>query len=289
MRRMLVGLLAVAGVLAFTPVAGAGSSWVQVGADIRSGVSGVAVVERSDRRIDALVVRDNKKPGENRIARLTWRPGRAPAVEPLAWRGELPVDLESIDPVPGRPGEYVTLASGGKGFHIKLESGAVSVLGTFTLPAGQPGDDYESFALVAQRDRTVALWADRGQDARPSTLYSAEFDVDDLTFGPARSVTFRAPSPATHVRHISDLDVTANGRLVVSSASDPGDDGPFASAVHVIGQLADGPEVTLLDKPRTMATYPGRKIEALTLLGRSGDSMLLGTDDENLGGWVRLS
>lgn len=289
MRKALAGVLVSAGLLGLAPDAAAGTAWVQVGTDIRSGVSGFTVLARGERRLEALIVRDNKKDGQNRLARVRWQRGQTPKVEPLTWPGEQPVDLESLDPVPGRPGEFVALASAGKGFHFRLESGAVSVLGTFQVPGIQPGDDYESFALTLVQGRMIALWADRGQDLRLARLSAAEFDPATRTFGPAQSVQFRAPSPAQHVRHISDLDVTRSGELVVSSAADPGDDGPFTSAVHVIGRLGPGPRLTLAPKPRTLGTYPGYKIEALTCLSGSCDSMLLGTDDENLGGHLRLT
>ncbi|WP_328990066.1 hypothetical protein OG394_27885 [Kribbella sp. NBC_01245] len=69
--------------------------------------------------------------------------------------------------------------------------------------------------------------------------------------------------------------------------ADPGDDGPFASAVHVIGRVSAGPKLKLRTEARRIARYDGRKIEALTCLTPSCGSMLLGTDDENLGGWLR--
>ncbi|MFC0624726.1 hypothetical protein [Kribbella deserti] len=286
MRKVLVGLLAVVQLAVVAPGADACPDWVQVGTDINSGISGISVLSKSNGRIEALIVRDNKKPGQNRIARTTWIPGRTPVTEPLTWQGELPIDLESIDPVPGHAGEFIVVASKGKGFHILVEPGTATVLRTFQLPIGQPGDDYESFALATVGGRLTALWADRGQDERLSKLYAASFDFATLTFGPAQTVTFRAPSPTEFVRHISDLDVTADGSLVVSAAADPGDDGPFVSAVHVIGKVSAGPSLTLRPKARTMDEYDDRKIEALACLTPSCTSMLLGTDDENLGGWL---
>ncbi|MEU9106381.1 hypothetical protein AB0D54_18895 [Streptomyces xanthophaeus] len=42
------------------------------------------------------------------------------------------------------------------------------------LPVIGEGDDFESFALVAQNGRLAALWADPGAGAdRPATLYAA--------------------------------------------------------------------------------------------------------------------
>jgi hypothetical protein len=88
------------------------------------------------------------------------------------------------------------------------------------------------------------------------------------------------------VRHISDLEITENHRVLVTSASDPGDDGPFDSAVYVAGRL--GPDGSLRLATSELTRYPGHKIEALTCLTRSCDRILYGTDDEAAGGAVRV-
>jgi hypothetical protein len=74
------------------------------------------------------------------------------AVEPLRWSGEIPRDLEALEAFPGRKSEFIALASSVKGFHVRAEAGQVSVLKTFQLPAGEPGDNYESFALTSRSD-----------------------------------------------------------------------------------------------------------------------------------------
>lgn len=48
--------------------AGAVGPWEPVGDDVKSGVSGLALTGHSDGTVQALIVRDNKKPGDNRIA-----------------------------------------------------------------------------------------------------------------------------------------------------------------------------------------------------------------------------
>ncbi|MCK2237862.1 MULTISPECIES: hypothetical protein [unclassified Crossiella] len=293
MRQVVVGALAVLGVLTAVPAAQAapGDPWQRVGADILSGVSGAVVVDREDGRIDSLIVRDNKKPGQNRIARVRQSAGKTPKVEPLEWRGELPVDLESIEPVPGRRGEFLVLGSAGKGFQIRVSGGEAVVLRTFQVPTGLAGDDYESFQLASVGGRTVALWADRGQDSRPGTLYAAEFDLDKLTFGPKRSAEIRVPYPKAKVRHVSDLVVLANGELLISSASDPGDDGPFDSALYSAGRVSvgdNGVRLEVAKQPRGLGAYAGHKIEAVTCVSSSCAELLLGTDDENAGGYLRV-
>ncbi|WP_405056758.1 hypothetical protein OG474_28970 [Kribbella sp. NBC_01505] len=267
---------------AAAPTARADDSWQKIADGMTAGVSGIAVLGDDD----VLVVRDNKKVGENRAVRLRYDDGKVRKVEPIVWPGELPVDLEAVEPVPGRSGEYVALASAGKGFVFQLKALRLKVLATFQVPQGQPDDNYESFALKVVRNRLYAVWADRGQDARSSTIYSAPFEVASTSFGQVRSVPFRVPYPTTDVRHISDLEITDDNRVLVTSASDPGDDGPFDSAVHLAGKLGKDGSIGLATKE--LARYPGHKIEALTCLSRSCDRVLYGTDDEAAGGAVRI-
>ncbi|MFG2648530.1 hypothetical protein [Streptomyces sp. NPDC048436] len=275
--------------------------WEQVGDDITSGVSGLAVTSRSGHGLSALVVRDNKKPGENRIAQVTYRPGRSAVVSPVTWQGGAePIDLEAIDAVPGTSGEYVAVASRGLAYHLKLgNSGeSVRVLDIAPLPAIGTGDNFESFALTSRNGKTAAVWADRGAGAnRPATLYAAPFSITsygESQFGAVRKATFRASYPGGDVRHASDIDVTKSGRLLVSSASDAGDDGPFNSAVTDAGELtvssAGKVRLTLDKSPELLKKFKGRKIEALHCVpGSTSGSAALGTDDENAGGAVTTS
>ncbi|MGW3422361.1 hypothetical protein [Streptomyces phaeochromogenes] len=78
--------------------------------------------------------------------------------------------------------------------------------------------------------------------------------------------------------------MTNSGRIIASSAADAGDDGPFGSAVS--DGAAGRVRVTLAASPSVLGTFPEYKIEAVECLSGSTDA-LLGTDDENLGGYVR--
>ncbi|MEU5774100.1 hypothetical protein ABZ819_12500 [Streptomyces venezuelae] len=275
--------------------------WQKIGDDIKSGVSGLAVTGSSSRHggTRALVVRDNKKPGENRVARVDYRPGsgggRAASahVEPLTWAGTPePVDLEAIEAVPGVRGEYVALASRGLVYHLKATGSELQVLDTSPLPAIADGDDYESFALTSRHGKLGAVWADRGAGKkRPATVHAAPFSFNkygEADFGAVTTARLRAPYPTGDVRHASDISVTPSGRLVISSASDAGDDGPFTSAVLDAGKLSVARSgkvrLTVAKSPAVVRKFKGVKIEAVECLPGSGGKALLGTDDENAGG-----
>ncbi|MFF8830122.1 hypothetical protein [Streptomyces sp. NPDC015131] len=291
-KNALGAVLAGAALLATATPAAPGAApearWERVGDGITSGISGLAVAGVRHGTADLLAVRDNKKPGENRLVALRHRPGDRTWQRPVAWAGAQPVDLEAIDAVPGRPHEYVALSSAGTAYRLHWDGDHARVLAAFPVPGIAAGDNYEGFALAPARGgRLLAVWADRGQDDRPATLSAAAWDPRDNTFGPRTSAEFRVPYPAADVRHVSDVEVSPSGRVTVSSASDPGDDGPYDSALYDAGRVAAGPgdrvRLTAGRAPRRLATFPGHKIEALACLpgSRAG---VVGTDDENAGG-----
>ncbi|MEU9114379.1 hypothetical protein AB0D04_21965 [Streptomyces sp. NPDC048483] len=285
--------VAIAGAALIAPAAPAGAApavdWQRAGDGITSGISGIVVDGREGDAVDTLAVRDNKNPGENRLVAVRYVPDAKPQVKPLEWSGELPVDLEAIDAVPGRDHEYVALASRGTAYRIHVEKGTAKVVSTFPLPGVSSDGNYEGFALTATKDGIAAVWADRGQDDRPAKLTTATWDRDTNSFGKRDSAEFRAPYPDQDVRHISDVKISAAGDLTVSSASDPGDDGPYDSALYDAGHLSVGKggdaHLDASDKPHRLGTFSGHKIEALVCLpgSRAG---ILGTDDENDGGSV---
>ncbi|MFJ9826091.1 hypothetical protein ACIRSU_17205 [Streptomyces sp. NPDC101160] len=268
--------------------------WQQVGTDARSGVSGLASEGRGSD--SALFVNDNKRSGQPRLSRVSYAAG-AVAVGRLAWNGAEPDDLEAIEAVPGTPGEYLALASRGIVYRIEVDGPRATVLDYAPLPAIGQGDDYESFALVARDGQLAALWADRGEGpGRPATLYAAPLTFASWgrpLFGAVTKRAYTSTYPQSDgTRHISDISVTDSGRILASSATDAGDDGPFDSAVSDIGRVtvsATGKvRVTLAASPAVLGTFPGYKIEAVECLPGSDDA-LLGTDDENHGGHVRTA
>ncbi|MFC4328821.1 hypothetical protein ACFPC0_13505 [Streptomyces andamanensis] len=299
---------AVAAVVATTGVTAARTSdaptttahrWEPAGHDMRSGISGLAVVSRSGGTYRTLIARDNKLPGENRIARLTYRPGepgRATVVQPLDWRGDAaPIDLEALEAVPGTSDEYLAVASRGLIYHLKVtdDGNAAEVRDLSPLPAIGQGDNFESLTLVSRHGKLVAVWADRGEgDDRAATLYAAPLSFNtygESVFGAVTKAVYRAPYPTGDVRHVSDLSVTDSGRLLIASASDEGDDGPFDSAVSDAGSVSldrsGQVRLTMAKSPKVLRKFKGHKVEAVDCVSGSGVAVL-GTDDENAGGGV---
>ncbi|HEV7629192.1 MAG TPA: hypothetical protein VGO89_22090 [Streptomyces sp.] len=286
--------------------AGAGDGWQSAGKGKTSGISGIAVAGTGSAAddVDAIIVRDNKKSGENRIASVNYREGKDPEVDPLDWKGDaLPSDLESLDNVPGEQGGYLAVDSSGTAYHLRVADGAAEVVSAFTLPAVESGDEIENLTLgtppssaapsdgvSAQEGKLVAVWGDRGEDDRPGTLHAALLSFDSAGeghFGEVQSADVRAPFPTEHVRHASDTKLTKSGALLVSSASNRGDDGPFDSAVYNAGHVSlsnsGAVDLSVVKDPEILKKFEKHKIEALACLPDS-DKAVLGTDDENDGG-----
>lgn len=273
--RTLVPVLAAA--LAFStalPAHAFDDTWTKVASGTLGGVSGLAVADSG-----WVIVRDNKLPGQNRVALLD----DTGLVTPLSWPGTAPQDLESIAPVPGSAGEYATLTSKGAGQLISISGTTLSVLRTFTVPKGT--SNIEAFALLPVGSTTVALWATRGATTRPARLFGASFDPATGAFGRTTAVSVTVPYPTTNVRQISDLTLSGN-RIISAASSDGGVNGPFDSAVYDLGTVSSsGATVVLtMHAPTMLATYPGHKAEGVACAGSSG---LVGSDDEKQGGWVR--
>jgi len=251
------------------------NTWKQVATGTTGGVSGLAPAG-----IGWVISRDNKLAGQNRIALL----GNDGQVTPLTWRGTPPQDLESLSAVPAVASQYVTLTSTGSGYVISLDATAVNVVRTFTVPRGSA--NIESFALTQTDSAVLAVWATRGSTTAPAALFAATFTPATGAFGRVVTAKVTVPYPTTAVRQISDLTVTS-GRIIASSASDPGVNGPFASALYDIGAVSvvGGRAALALQPPVTLGTYPGHKVEGIACGGTGG---LLGSDDEKRGGWVRM-
>ncbi|GGZ60768.1 hypothetical protein GCM10010387_63060 [Streptomyces inusitatus] len=282
----------------------AAREWQQVGTGITGGVSGLAVIENGANEgepVDLVMVRDNKKPGENRVATVRYRHASPPVVRELPWRGlEEPKDLEAVDAVPGQPGDFVALSSDGTAYHFTLDPDAAMVWGSSPVPGRAPGDNYESFALTRQHGRTVAVWATRGSsDAQPAKVRAAVYDPNSGAFGPASGpVLFSVPDPlpvdGQEVRHASDIKIHEDGTVLLTAASDPNiNSGPFASAVYRAGKVTSdtagriGLQLLPKDRLTALASFSkevdNRKIEAVACPGNGGPG-IVGTDDEDHGG-----
>lgn len=257
-------------VMTMGPSVAAGTDWIQVGSGITNGISGLAAAPSG-----WVVVRDNKKSGQNRISLLA----DSGAVTPLDWPGALPIDLEALSAIPGFPGQYAALTSKGAGTVLAISGSDVTILSHFTVPRGTA--NIEGLALAQVDSTLIAVWAIRGSPTAPAKVFASTFNAGKGSFGKVVRRLVTVPYPTSHVRHVSD--VTIVGRtLIASSASDPGNNGPFASALYELGtvRLVSGKASLIMDAPVSLGTYPGHKIEGIACATSTG---LLGTDDENEG------
>lgn len=271
----IAALAAAAAMLGPVPASGAtDEGWTQVSSKAIGGISGIAAAPNG-----WVVVRDNKKAGQNRVAVLD----DAGVLTELIWPGSQPVDLEAIAAVPGQAGVFAAVTSRGAGHIISITGGIVTVSGGFTVPRGK--SNIEGFALAEVSGETVALWAVRGSSTTPASVYAATFSPDTASFGVPTKGTVKVPYPTVAARQVADLAVVG-GRIIASSTSDPGNSGPFASALYDVGSLgvSAGRAALSLGSPQQLGTYD-HKVEGIACAGTTG---ILASDDEKLGGWIRM-
>ena len=129
--------------------------------------------------------------------------------------------------------------------------------------------------------------------AKPATLFWSRFDLAAGRFSSARSTAFKVPYPISDVRHISDVKVDTTGGVFVTSASDPGNDGPFSSAMYYAGVLRPAADKTFVfiqpSRFTRLYEFAYHKVEAFEFVPGADGGLVFGTDDENLGAAVLLS
>ena len=274
----------------FLTVDATAQQWRPVGGSRNATISGIALVEQGKDQATFLVVHDNKKKDQLRISLITINGTSALKLDPLKWSGdEIPVDLEAATAVPNAPNEFLVLASEGRVFHIALDrtANSVNLLRSLDLPSKPKDADFEGFAVQLIENKLVAVWADRGATERPATLFWGKIDISKGTFSSIASAEFRVPFPLSDVRHVSDIKVDTTGAVFVTAASDPGDEGPFSSALYYAGvvKTADAGAISFLPSKELTRLYSFRynKVEAFDLLPGPAGGIVFGSDDEDLG------
>lgn len=276
--------------------------WRPVKAGKLLGISGIALIDPAAKQPVFLIVHDTKG-RKVYTARVTSKDG-ALQYEPLDWMGfkREPNDLEALTRVPGDT-SFMALASKGRVYHIRIRKDpkgrdAIQVLNEFQLPNPDNKKNFEGFSLQALEDDVLAVWAYRGKNKKLARIYWGLLQParDKVIF--QDSEAFKAPWPTTcrvsadkecGIRHVSDLSVDSSGLLYISSAADPGDDGPFDSAVYIAGkfQRADNQFHLQLRSPLTeLFRFEDRKVEAIEILGSDPPTFVFGSDDENKGGSI---
>jgi hypothetical protein len=271
-------------------------NWRPTRGGIPFGISGMALVGQQNNSLDFLIVHDNKQKNQGRLAIISIKGKNQPEYFPLNWQSniELPIDLEALTSIPGKiNSSFIALSSSGKAYYIKLEPSnkTISLIKELDLPNIPQGSNFEAFALQNIEGKLVAVWGHRGEGEQPATIYWGILDLATYKITPVGSANLKVPFPSGNVRHISDLKVDPAGIVYITSASDPGDDGPFQSAVYVAGYIGfRGNKIAWRPNPQLVPLYrfDYHKVEAIELVPGAGGGVIVGTDDENLGSYVYI-
>ncbi len=299
MRQVYIVLITLAAWVAFSlmPQPLRSQQWRPVRGGIPFSISGMALLTESTGSTSLLVVHDNKQNDRRRLAVITIKGEQLPQYFPVNWPSSipLPADLESLTVVPGTPEPtFMTATSEGKVYHFRWNASkqTISIIKVFDLPDITPGSNFEGFALQKIDGQLLTVWADRGQDQRPAVLYWGQLNLNTYQITPIGSAQVKVPFPVAAVRHISDLKLDSAGVLFISSAADNGDDGPFESAVYVAGAFGLRQEqITFRPNAQLIPLYRYRyhKVEAIELIPGGNGGVIVGSDDENMGGSVYLN
>lgn len=236
---------------------------------------------------------------------------------------DVPRDLEAIAAIPGTPGQFLLLESGGEGGARRLFTCALSpdavgghrarliappldlrrylaglsnVEGLCVLPvAGETG---QIELLITDRGEVGMARADGGRSgiACCPDVQLVGLTLKDGEVLSSREWEFAGPKPPDGCgrttsdaswRMASDLMIGPDHEVYLSSASDPGRTGPFRSLVSRVGSF--GPNGFVPADVISSVRIDGHKVEALCLFPLSPPGqwrMLVGCDDEALGGMI---
>ncbi len=233
------------------------------------------------------VVHDNKKRNQPRVGWIDVSKGE---YHKLDWTGKMiPIDLEALVAVPNKPNQMIAMTSKGACYHITVnrEKGTAETLREFIIPGLSKKVELEGLGLLKTAENYLMVWGDRGSDKTDGVLHYGMIDLNTGTIKQQGTHTVFVSWPQKDVRHISDLFVEPDGTCWISSASDPGDYGPFDSAVTRIGrfQTASGLIQFTPDTDEYSIREKGYKIEALNVIDGIG---YFCTDDEKDGVSIKM-
>ncbi|WP_413173863.1 hypothetical protein [Anabaena azotica] len=270
-------------------------TWIPVRGGIPFGISGIALINQQNDKLDFLIVHDNKKPNQGRLAIISLQGKNQPEYLPLNWPSKkLPTDLEGLTSIPDTKSlEFIAVNSQGKAYHLQLDSNkkSLSILKEFDLPAITKDSNFESFCLQKIDNQLIATWGHRGEGEEPAKIYWGKLNLTKYQITNIDSANFKVPFPDGNVRHISDLKIDNAGIVYITSANDAGNDGPFQSAVYVAGYLSlNGNKIEWRPNQQLFPIYRDKyhKIEGLEIIPGAAGGVIVGTDDENMGASVYM-
>ena len=252
-------------------------------------VSGISPTTDKDKY---LVVHDNKKKDQLRVGLIDINADSL--YIGLEWPTKtLPMDLEALSDIPGLENEYIAMGSWGFCYWIKLDlqSQTIDLIKEFRIPGSGPPLNLENLLILGEGDNLYVAWAHRGSDHEESILYWGSISLfdEDIAISVIDSVFINIPWPLTAKRHMSDMDIDNNNILWTSATSDPGDDGPYKSAIYKIGLFEIVKEKINFNISQSFTkqfVFENNKVEALAVIN---NKIVFATDDENLGSAINIS
>lgn len=224
------------------------------------------------------------------------------------WKGDPPNDLEACCPVPGSEDEFYLAESGwwkgryGRVFRVKLShdpargwvGSVVSTFQPFPAPTGgstASAEQVEGLSAFPTEAGPLLVLGLRGGKGQPSRLVWGRPTAGGFQKLGEHAFSLEAFVPGG--RSCAELLLVPHwgeGRspdfwgVYSVAASDPGDLGPFRSAVVRIGRI--GGDRFEVSNPELYWRLDGLKVEALAPTPRSleGSTLCIGTDDEAYGG-----
>lgn len=213
----------------------------------------------------------------------------------------VPNDLESIARLPGR-NEALLAESGADGddpdptIYLATWSAGldVEIVGSVPWPrTPEPLVNVEATAVATVQGRDYFVYAERAQGSDTTKITMTRLTVGSrgkIKFGRQwTSVSFTAPEPPD-ARPASGMDIDAKGNLYISSAYDPGDLGPFDSAVYRAATVVPGGEIGArlrpVTPPQELGRSSGLKVEGVGLVA-GALPIFISDDDEDYGGLLR--
>lgn len=250
--------------------------WKTIHGDRLYSVSGIAPFK--DRY---MVVHDNKKKGQPRISYIDWDF----KIHPIAWpEAKLPYDLEAIVTIPGYENRFILMESTGICYELTIDPATLwtKLIHSFTLPDLKPNMNLEGLTIYPSGQGLVFIYGDRGSDKRKSTLFTAFFNPKKRSFYEVNQFTFDLPKPKKHKRNIADLALKADGSVWTSATSDPGNNGPFTTAIYELGEINHAGTFTPIhpELQQPIMEFGGQKVEAMMF--HKGHLVFM-TDNENFG------
>ena len=260
------------------------NDWQLISNERSVAMSGLARVDGQ-----TIVVHDNKREYEGRIGIVT-ESGEGLKYRILEWPDEtLPFDVEALATIPGSVTDMIAMESQGKCHWLVFDQAKMRLAynGFIQIPKIKWPTNLEGFGLMKVGDKFLAAWGHRGKSKYPGKLFWGWLDFNSRTVEAVDSIEISVEWPAEHVRHIADLKINEFGDCWIAATSDPGDDGPFASALYHIGRFQI--EDSQLNFYQVLNRIPPFKFETHKVEGFDfiENGIITATDDENFGGYIR--